>query len=172
MDMIIYTFSNNINDRKIGGRQMLCEVCGREIERLISAEIEGVSMKVCSGCAKFGTSKPASTPKPSFGKPKTFSRGPSHRPKQRELEALDDFASIIRNARERKGMKREDLGRAINEKESVIARLESGAMVPDTKLARKIERALGVKILGVLDDGDFERSDHSSGGMTIGDLIK
>ncbi len=151
---------------------MLCEVCGREIERPISAEIEGVAMKVCTGCAKFGSAKTARVPKPSFGKPKKYGRTPSHKPKQRELEALDDFANIIRSARERKGMKREDLGRTINEKESVIARLESGAMVPDTKLARKIERALSVKILGVLDDADFERSDHSSGGMTIRDLIK
>ena len=151
---------------------MLCEVCGRSIERPIEAEIEGAKMLVCSGCAKFGSAKVNQAPKPAFGKPKKFSRGPSHKPKQRELEVLDNFGDIIRAARERKGMNREDMGRIINEKASVISRLESGAMVPDTKLARKIERALDITILGVLDDDGFERSDHSSGGMTIGDLIK
>lgn len=151
---------------------MLCEVCGREVERPISAEIEGVAMNVCTGCAKFGSTKQSSTQKPAFEKSKKFSHAPPRKPKQTELEAVDDFADLIRGARERKGLKREDLGRIINEKESVIARLESGAMVPDTKLARKIERALDIKILGVLDGGDFERSDYSSGGMTIGDLIK
>lgn len=151
---------------------MRCEVCGRSVDKTMKVEIEGSTMKVCSGCAKFGSTKATRAPKPAFGKPKKFSRGPSHKPKQRELEVLDGFGDIIRAARERKGMKREDLGRVINEKASVISRLESGAMVPDTKLARKIERALGIEILGVLDDGDFERSDHPSGGMTIGDLIK
>ena len=151
---------------------MLCEVCGRAIERPIEAKIEGAKMLVCTGCAKFGSAKVNQAPKPAFGKPKKFSRGPSHKPKQRDLETLDDFGDIIRGARERKGMKREDLGRVINEKASVISRLESGTMVPDTKLARKIEQALDIKILGVLEGGDFERSDHSSGGLTIEDLIK
>jgi ribosome-binding protein aMBF1 (putative translation factor) len=45
-------------------------------------------------------------------------------------------------------------------------------MVPDIKLARKIEKALGIRILEVWEDEKVSSSDSSSGGMTIGDLIK
>lgn len=69
-------------------------------------------------------------------------------------------------------MTREDLGRVMNEKVSVIARLESGTMVPNTKLARKIENILGIKILEVHEGGKVSSSSSSSGGMTIGDLMK
>ena len=151
---------------------MLCEVCGRETERLIQTEVEGVAMKVCGGCAKFGSAEKAKPQKHTIKGPKKFSKKPSYRPRHNELEAVDDFSDLIRNARERKGMKREDLGRIINEKASVIARLESGAMVPDTKLAKKIEKALGIKILGSLEEEDFKGENYSSGDMTIGDLIK
>jgi putative transcription factor len=151
---------------------MLCEVCGREIERPIEAEIEGATMKVCTGCVKFGSAKESRAPKPAFRKPKRTPRGRAFRPKEKELECVDDYDELIRTAREKRGMKREDLGRIINEKESVIARLESGAMVPDTKLARKVEKALGIKILGVVEEEEFSKSAPPSGGMTIGDLIK
>jgi putative transcription factor len=170
--MIIYTFSNNINNNQLEMETMLCEVCGREVERPIQAEIEGVAMKVCSGCVKFGSAKKEKPQKHTFKGPKKFSKSQPYRSRQNELEAVDDFADLIRNARERKGMKREDLGRTINEKSSVIARLESGAMVPDTKLAKKIEKALGIKIMGSLEEEEFKGEKHSSGGMTIGDLIK
>jgi putative transcription factor len=151
---------------------MRCEVCGRAIDRSVEAEIEGVIMKVCSKCVRFGSAKVSRAPKPAFRKPKRVPGGRTFKPKEKELECVSDYSDIIRTAREKKGMKREDLGRTINEKESVIARLESGAMVPDTKLARKIEKALGIKILDVLEEEDFSRGDYSSGGMTIRDLIK
>ena len=152
---------------------MLCEVCGRGTERPAEAEIEGVIMKVCSGCARFGSVKKSRPPKPAFGRPKRTARGPPFKTKEKELECVDDYNDLIRTAREKKGMKREDLGRTMNEKASVIARLESGTMVPDVKLARKIEKALGIKILELLDDDkEFSDGASSSGGMTIGDLIK
>jgi len=33
----------------------ICDLCGKEIEKLISAEIEGTELTVCGGCGKFGT---------------------------------------------------------------------------------------------------------------------
>lgn len=150
---------------------MHCEVCGRDIERPVKAEIEGVTVKVCSKCARFGTAK--SPPRRhTAGKPRRAAGRQGFRTKETVLECVDDYSGVIRAAREKKGMKREDLGRMINEKESVIARLESGSMVPDTKLARKVERALSVKILEAVEDEEFSGGARASGGMTIGDLIK
>jgi putative transcription factor len=151
---------------------MHCEVCGRSIDRPVKSEIEGVMMKVCSRCARFGTVRKDYPPKPAFGKPRGAPRSTGFKKKEKVLECVDDYSDLIRTAREKKEMKREDLGKIMNEKASVIARLESGGMVPDIKLARKIEKALGIKILEVLEDEKVSSSASSSGGLTIGDLIK
>lgn len=151
---------------------MNCEVCGRPIDRPVEAEIEGVMVKACGRCARFGTIKRSYPSKAGARKPKRSAGGPGFKAKEKGLECVDDYNDIIRTAREKKGMKREDLGRIMNEKVSVIARLESGTMVPDIKLARKIENALGIKILEAQEDEKVSSSTSSSGGLTIGDLIK
>jgi putative transcription factor len=59
------------------------------------------------------------------------------------------------------------------EKASVINRIESGKMVPDIKLARKLERTLNIKLIEKQDDIIAEdRSSSSSKGATIGDIAR
>ena len=77
----------------------------------------------------------------SAGRRRTFrSQEPTH-------EVIEDYHKVIRDAREKKGWSREDLGEHIYEKVSVINRLESGKMVPDLKLARKLEKSLKITLL-------------------------
>ncbi|MEE8400602.1 MAG: multiprotein bridging factor aMBF1 [Candidatus Hydrothermarchaeaceae archaeon] len=151
---------------------MNCEVCGNPVERPVEADIEGVNMKVCSRCSRFGSITRGAPPKAQGVKPRRPFKGTAPAAKEKVLECVDDYNTIIRTTREKKGMTREDLGRVLNEKASVIARLESGTMVPDIKLARKIESALRIKILGAYEDEKVEKSGPSSGGFTIGDFIK
>src|SRR5439155_514208 len=47
-----------------------------------------------------------------------------------ELELMEDFPQMIRQARESRGWKQADLGAKINERASVIAKLESGTITP------------------------------------------
>ena len=54
-----------------------------------------------------------------------------------------DFATIIKKAREAKKLTREQLANRINEKSSVIERVEKG-MKPDEKFRRKLENALNI----------------------------
>lgn len=54
----------------------------------------------------------------------------------------------IQQARLAKGMKQKDLSNKINVKPQVIAEYENGKAVPDNKIIGKIERALGIKLLG------------------------
>lgn len=151
---------------------MECEVCGAPVERPFEAEIEGGVMKVCQRCARYGTvTRSHSSKVPNRGPPKQ-SLGGLFRAPENVLECKDDYGGLIRNARENKDMTREDLGRTINEKASVIGRLESGAMMPDTKLARKIEKALGIKILEVQGEEKISSGSSPSADLTIGDLIK
>lgn len=54
----------------------------------------------------------------------------------------------IQQARLAKGMKQKDLSNKINVKPQVIAEYENGKAIPDNKIIGKIERALGIKLLG------------------------
>lgn len=148
---------------------MRCEICGKKIiGRPIRTKIDGSVMQTCQDCSKFGkvqrepqrTGKPTTTPRrPRFTEP--------------SQEVLEDFNTVIRLAREKKGWSREDLAEKIYEKVSVINRIESGRMIPDIKLARKLERILKVRLL---EKVELEKPEGlgSQGvkGATIGDIAR
>lgn len=165
---------------------MRCEICGQSIEEGKSkrTKIDGSIMEVCQDCSKFGVIQ--KTPKPKYiqsnGKGKPGAIG-SNRPKRtpRPMYSLDepteelveDFETIVRQAREAKGLSREELGEKIYEKVSVINRIESGKMVPDIKLAKKLEKALNITLIEKISDMNLEDfKNRTSGGPTLGDIVK
>ncbi len=148
---------------------MRCEICGKKVPgRPIRVKIDGSVMQTCEECSKFGKVQ-KEPPRPAR------SRTPPRRPRIREptYEISEDCNTLIRTAREKKGWSREELAQKLNEKASVISRIESGKMVPDTKLARKIERILKIVILDKIDDEQPEDFVSSrTGGTTIGDIAQ
>lgn len=146
---------------------MRCEICGKKvIGRPLRVKIDGSVMQTCMDCSKFG--KVQKEP-PRSVKPRTSPR----RFKDREplYEVSEDFNKVIRMAREKKEWSREDLAKKIYEKASVINRIESGKMIPDIKLARKLEKALQVRILDKIEDEQLEETIFSrKAGTTIGDI--
>ena len=59
------------------------------------------------------------------------------------------------------------------EKESVIHKIENGKMVPDTKIARKLEKALNITIIEKLDSDEREFQDtRQFREATIGDIAR
>lgn len=88
-----------------------------------------------------------------------------------ELELVDDFPQRIRQARDSRGWKQADLGAKINERASVIAKLESGAITPGDALVRKIERELGIRLKERVQPVAVKKQ-AASGGLTLGDLMK
>lgn len=164
---------------------MQCEVCGRRIKgKTYKAIIEGARLVVCSDCATLGSlSWELKTPKPAKSVAKV------HRPlklkskttknKQSSLEPtlelIVDFGTRIRQAREAQGLSHEDLGRKINEKVSVLKKLESQRMTPDNKLAEKLQYALKIKLLVPPTKEKLPKqliTTAPSKTITLGDLIK
>lgn len=88
-----------------------------------------------------------------------------------QLELTEDFPQKIRSARESRGWKQADLGAKINEKASVIAKLESGTITPGDTLVRKLERELGIKLKEQVQPVAMKKQAVSSG-LTLGDLVK
>ena len=146
---------------------MRCEICGKNIiGKPIRVKIDGSVMQTCKECSKFG--KVQKEPrKPA--KPRTIPRRP--RIREPSYEVSEDFNTIIRQAREKKAWSREELAKKLYEKASVIGRIESGKMIPDIKLARKIEKILNISILDKIEDEQPEDTVSSRrGGTTIGDI--
>jgi len=145
----------------------------------IRAKIEGSVMVVCKECSKLGTVQ-KTPPKPKFVKqnnktkrPKTTRNRPYSRNDEPSEELIEDFSIEVRKAREAKNWSREVLGKKINERVSVINRIETGKMTPDTKLTKKLENTLGIKLLEKVDNIDLNQFvNTSSGERTLGNIMK
>lgn len=166
---------------------MQCEVCGRKIfGKPHQALIEGAELTVCNECLKHGKiieeePKPAK-PKPTRGmKPISL---PSAKTQRRETppttqkgpsELVDNFYVKIRHAREKMGLSHEALGKKINEKVSLLKKVETGKMLPDDMLATRLEHALKVKLLVPPSEDKIPKTKiakPSTRELTLGDLIK
>jgi putative transcription factor len=157
---------------KVKGIGMRCEICGKKLMGdPIRTKIENSIMLTCNECSKFGKVQ-RSPPKPQ-GRRAPSPRRRSPRPQKPTYEVIEDYKTIIREAREKKGWSREDLGEKVYEKVSVIHRMESGRMVPDLKLARKLEGILGVKLLEKTEETQIDDIGGSNiRGATIGDIAR
>jgi putative transcription factor len=148
---------------------MRCEICGKKIiGKPLRVKIESSVMQTCDVCAKFGI-KQREPPKITGSKIK---RKPL-KIREPTNEVLEDYNKFVREARENKGWSREDLAHRIYEKVSVINRIESGKMIPDLKLARKLEKTLEIKLLEKTELPDSNEFGSSlARGATIGDIAK
>ena len=70
------------------------------------------------------------------------------------------------------GLSQKDFASRINEKESMIHKIETGAFEPPLDLAKKLEKILGIKLVEehLEKHEKFKRS--KEGGFTLGDFIK
>lgn len=156
---------------------MNCEICGKPIsDNPTRTKIDGSVMAVCEDCAKFGRIQKA-PPKPKFRNTKKTSskksKNYSSRRDEPKDELIEDYNMIIRKAREAKKWSREKLGQEIYEKVSVINRIESGKMIPDTKLTKKLEKKLNITLVEKIDDIDLNSfKGKSSDEFTLADIVK
>jgi len=158
---------------------VLCEVCGKQTQMLRVVSIEGSELNACPECARFGVER-SPKPKRTTAAPVHVSEALEKREKRTHTidvfqeaaeELAPDFSQRIRKARERLAWTPEDLGKKINEKKSVILKLEAGQMRPDDTLIRKVERALGIKLKERPTQMTAPRSSGPRG-LTLGDFIK
>ena len=160
---------------------MVCEMCGKDITFCKKVVIEGVLLEVCTECAKFGTEadKRQTTetgPKP-IVKQRLERREKRFTPKDVYSEAVseelvEDFAARVRNARSKKGMTQKELAMKLNEKQTIISKIESGSMRPDEKLIRKLQKELGIVLKEKVQGEVTARSTGTTTGtLTLADLI-
>jgi len=147
----------------------ICEMCGRE-SKLVQADVEGVELNVCSNCAKYGTIKKKVS---NFRRQRSHSQNRFVKKKPIEFKVVNSYSTLIRKARESKGMKQEDFAKFLNEKESIVAKWESGSLRPRIDVAKRLGKVLGINLLEkdevkAVEIGRQKKTDE----FTLGDFIK
>jgi len=142
---------------------MLCEMCGKDVPLTSRVRLEHSVLTLCPDCARFGTpvDPPAAPAAPTATAPAGFrpglgvarTTGPRRRLEERdlyqeigEMELVPDWNQRIRVAREALQWTPEVLGKKLNEKKSVVLKIESGSFRPPDGLVRKIEHLLKVRL--------------------------
>ncbi|MFC7072157.1 multiprotein bridging factor aMBF1 [Halovenus rubra] len=170
-----------------------CEMCGTETASPNRVKIEGAELNVCDECTDFGTEVKTdsgtsststkystSSSSGSSGSSSTSSNtggssdGGSRRDMYDEMDEIaPDYDERIRNARESSGLTQEELAKQLNEKASLIRKLEHGETLPSDEIRSKLERGLDIALTtsSGSDDTDWS-SDQSSGGYTLGDVVE
>ena len=142
---------------------MGCELCGKKVD-LVRASVEGTELTVCAPCGKYGRIL-----KRSPVEQKVQQR--AKRPEVVEI-VVEDYAQIIRQAREKRGMTQKEFANILTEKESILQKMESDGFRPSISLARKLEKMLRISLVELQPEKVSAVSQKKSGPLTIGDLIK
>jgi len=172
-----------------------CEMCGAETSDPKTVKVEGAELDVCSECADFGTevktqqksststkystgSSSSAGSSSSSGRSSGSSGSSGGGRRRRDMfddmgELAQDYDELIRRAREKKGLSQADLANELNEKASLIRKVERGDTLPSDSVQTKIERELGIDLDAGGSSGEDEDWDgESSTTTTLGDVVK
>jgi len=142
----------------------ICEMCGSE-DSLVKAEIEKTVLTVCTECSKYGT---------------ILKRAPEQRKVQHTYTLpgadstevlIDNFSEVIKKKRESMNITQEELAKKINEKVSLIHKMETGNFEPSEKLTKKLESFLSLKLIDSSPE-NVQMDKTKSSSYTLGDFIK
>ncbi len=153
---------------------MSCELCGRESKGCRAALVDGVKMMLCQDCMRHGEGVADIAKTPTSVERVVFQRIRKSTPKDiyknMEKELVSNWSDVIKEAREKKGLTREELGFKIEERTVTISKIENGDLRPSDKIVKKLEKELGISLLETVKE--VSTVHHSSEGMTLGDFIK
>lgn len=181
-----------------------CEMCGASTSSPKTIKVEGAELEVCSDCTDFGTevrdqSSGSSTSTKystsdggsssgggsgagggggTSSSSSASSGGSSQRRRSDMFDDMDEIATDyddrIRSAREDAGLSQADLANELNEKASLIRKLERGETLPSDEVQSKLERHFGISLsgsAGAEEDAEWEGG-GDAGEYTLGDVVK
>ncbi|MBU90173.1 TIGR00270 family protein [Candidatus Woesearchaeota archaeon] len=147
---------------------MKCDMCGSN-GKLYKAIIEDAELGVCHECSKFG--KVVGVINQNEDDKSAIKAG-----KELQIEIMEmvveDYSDKIRKKRESLGLKQEEFAKRINEKESLIQKIESGHFEPSIALAKKIGKFLRIKLTEEHEERHEKQAHSKTDSFTIGDIIK
>ncbi len=178
-------------------RMVQCEMCGTETASPKTIKVEGAELDVCDACSSFGTevkteetsststkystdSSGSSGSGASGGTATTSSGSGSASGGGRRSDMFDDMDELaqdydqrIRRAREDRSLSQADLANELNEKASLIRKIERGDTLPSDEVQRELEGFLDIDLSGGGDVEDTEwEGEGGAGTTTLGDVVE
>jgi len=147
--------------------ELSCDICGATPVRA-QILIEGAKILACSRCMRGGKILQR------FEDIEGVAPGSLGASAEATEEIVEDYAKIIRAARERTGLPLSVVAERISEKESYLHAIEGGRLGPTMEVARKLEKELGIRLVEKVA-GAISTSGSSSPGSftppTLADMI-
>ena len=138
-----------------------CPICGGKIwGRGQKVLIEGAKITVCQSCAQYGVKiknipKATNKVKQNYAKPNfPVKKRAYNRQIDEGLEIVKDYVTKIRKARNSRGLNQDQFAQKLNEKPSLLRRIEAGKVEPTIKLAKKIEQVYEITLVKKVDEID------------------
>ena len=157
-----------------------CQICGGKIWKAQTVLIEGAKIVVCQNCAQYGKKISPEN------KPSKFKMGPKAASKpvkklksnkteeflEPSIEVVSNYAEKIREIRIKKNLNQDQFAKKLNEKPSLLRRIEAGKVTPTIELAKKIESVYKIQLLDKADKSDVDVKNYMKkrGGSTLGDI--
>ncbi|MBI2136613.1 TIGR00270 family protein [Candidatus Woesearchaeota archaeon] len=151
---------------------MLCDLCGKQGE-LYRAKIEGSELIVCGNCSKYG--KVLGVIRPALknaDKAATNEQYLNEKPKEPEEFIIANYSELIRKKREQLKLNQEDFAKLLNEKLSILHKIETNSFEMPLDQAKKFEKILHIKLVEVFKEPDVKIQQDKKEGFTLGDFIK
>lgn len=133
-----------------------CELCGRDVDSLKKVKIEGAVLKACDSCSDMGEEVKTTTSK-SGSKKKKKTR--SSRKRSSEDTLVSDYGERVKEARESEQLSIKEVADDLNEKESLISKIEKQELKPDKPLAQKLGKKFDITLYTNPEVADYGSND-------------
>ncbi len=146
-----------------------CELCGNPMAETYFVSIEGVELGVCVKCAK----GKRIVRRVSSAAVVKAGRAEQYRPTRvrNETEVLENYGTVMRKAREGMKLPMKVLAEMINEKETLLVRVEQQRTMPPDKLVKKLEKALNIKLEAPVEQAQDMPTGRKSS-ATMGEFLE
>jgi putative transcription factor len=143
-----------------------CELCGAPTKSVYVVNVEDVELRVCAKCAE--GKKVIKTQ--SYGP--NIARTPSRPKREEDLPLVENYGKIMHEARDRMKLPLKVLAEMLNEKETLLARVEQQSTLPTIELTKKLEKALSIRLIDSSSENDSGMSSGArTGKATLGEFV-
>jgi putative transcription factor len=150
---------------------LTCEICGNR-DATVIVLIEGAKLAACSQCSRGG--KILFRLDTEEGSREIVMKARSVAPIESD-EVVENYAVLLKTAREKKGLLLEELAKKIGEKEGYLHAIEQGRMRPTLPTAKKLEKELKVRLIQKVSEESVPLSEIKNPAYsepTLGDLVE
>jgi putative transcription factor len=88
-----------------------------------------------------------------------------------EFDIAENYSDLVRRSRAKVGLSQDELAKRVKEKLSLIQKIETGKMAPNTRLCRELEHELRIKLLVPRKEAVAPKT-TAPAEVTLGDIIR